>query len=135
MNARLVYRSDLRLSIKSINEDSPRIPKRQERALGTRRGPCAHGGQDMTNHGESPRTSKPLSPSKEPNNKVLKGYCGAKEFSNLGSFHIKPKAHAEEEEMSKDERRRSEMPGGIAEDNPILGKLRSQKEKAARHQG
>ena len=29
-------------------------------------------------------------------------YCGAKEFGNLGPFHIKPKAHVEEEEMSED---------------------------------
>ena len=61
--------------------------------------------------------------------------CGAKEFGNPGLFHIKPKAHAEEEEMSEDEQRRSRMPGDIAEDNPILGKPRSRKEKAARHQG
>ena len=37
--------------------------------------------------------------------------------------------------MSEDERRRSELPGDVAEDNPVLGKPRSQKEKAARHQG
>ena len=36
--------------------------------------------------------------------------------------------------MSEDEQRRSRMPGDIAEDNPILGKPRSQREKAARHQ-
>ena len=57
--------------------------------------------------------------------------CGAKEFGNLDPFHIKPKAHAEEEEMPEDERRRSKLLGDIAEDNPILGKLRSWKEKAA----
>ena len=61
--------------------------------------------------------------------------CGAKEFGNPGFFHIKPKTHAEEEEMSEDERRRSRMAGDIAEDDPILDKPRSQKEKAARHQG
>ena len=37
--------------------------------------------------------------------------------------------------MSEDERRRSELPGDVAEDNPVLGKPRSQKEKATRHQG
>ena len=36
--------------------------------------------------------------------------------------------------MSEDERRRSKLPGDIAEDNPILGKPRSQEEKVARHQ-
>ena len=58
--------------------------------------------------------------------------CGAKGFGNLGSFHIKPKAHAEEEEMSEDEQRRSKLLGDVAEDNPVLGKPRSRKEKAAR---
>ena len=61
-------------------------------------------------------------------------FCGAKESGNPDPFHIKPKAHAEEEEMFKDERRRSELPGDVAEDNPVLGNLRSRKEKVARHQ-
>ena len=59
---------------------------------------------------------------------------GAKEFGNLGPFHIKPKAHAEEEEMSEDEQRRFKLLGYTAEDNPILGKLRSGKEKEPRLQ-
>ena len=80
------------------------------------------------------RTSKPSSPSKEPDNRVLRGYCGAKESGNLGPFHIKPKAHAKEEEISEDKRRRSKLPGDVVEDNPVLGKLRSRKEKAAHHQ-
>ena len=63
----------------------------------------------------------------------MKMYCGAKEFGNPGPFHIKPKAHAEKEEMFEDERRRSKLPGGIAKDNPVLGKPRSRKEEAARH--
>ena len=63
------------------------------------------------------------------------GYYGAREFGNPGPFHIKPKAHAKEEEMSKDERRRSKPPGDVAEDNPVLSKPRSRKEKAAHHQG
>ena len=62
-------------------------------------------------------------------------YCGAEEFGNLGPVHIKPKAHAKEEEMSEVERRRSKLPGDVVEDNPGLGKLRSRKEKAAHHQG
>ena len=43
--------------------------------------------------------------------------------------------HAEEEEMSEDEQRKSRLLGYIAEDNPIFGELRSQKGKAPRHQG
>ena len=37
--------------------------------------------------------------------------------------------------MSEDERRRSKLPGDIVEDNPVLGKPRSRKEKATHHQG
>ena len=86
----------------------------------------------MTSHDEGPRTSKPSSPSEKPDSRILRGYCRAKEFGNPGQFHIKPKAHAEEEEMSEDERRRSKLPGDVIEDNPVLGKPRSRKEKVAR---
>ena len=88
----------------------------------------------MTNRDIGPRTSKSSSPSEESNIKIFRGYCGAKEFSNPGPFHIKPKAHAEEEEMSEDEQRRSKLPGDVAKDNLVLGKSRSQKETAARYQ-
>ena len=87
----------------------------------------------MTSHDESLRTSKPSSPSEELDNRVLRGYCGAKESGNPGPFYIELKVHAEEEEMSEDEQRRSELPEDIAEDNPVLSKPRSRKEKVARH--
>ena len=87
----------------------------------------------MTSHDESPRTSKPSSPSRESDSRVLRGYYGAKDSGNPGPFHIKPKAHAEEKEMSEDEQRRSELPGDVAEDNFVLGKPKSRKEKVARH--
>ena len=61
--------------------------------------------------------------------------CGAKEFDNPDPFHIKPKAHAEEEEMFEDEWKRSKLPRDVAEDNPVIGKPRSQKEKVACRQG
>ena len=118
---------------KGINNGAPRIPKRQKHALGKRRGFGTYGGQDSTGCDIGPRTSKSSSSLVEPDNKILKGYCGAKGFGNPGPFHIKPKAHAKEEEMSKDERRRSKLPGDVDEDNSVLGNLRSQKEKAARH--
>ena len=118
---------------KGINNGAPRIPKRQKHALGKRRGFGTYGGQDSTDCDIGPRTSKSSSSLVEPDNKILKGYCGAKGFGSPGPFHIKPKAHAKEEEMSKDERRRSKLLGDVAEDNSVLGNLRSQKEKAARH--
>ena len=55
----------------------------------------------------------------------------AKGFGNPSPFHIKPNAHAEEEEMSEDEQRRSKLPGDVAEDNLAFGEPRSRKEKAA----
>ena len=85
----------------------------------------------MTGHREAMRTSKPLSPSEEPDNGILRAYCGAEGCGNPSPFHIKPKAHAEEEEMSEDEQRRSKLLGDVAEDHPILDELRVQKEKAA----
>ena len=119
---------------KSINDDAPRTPKRQECALGRRRGSAAHGGQDSTGRDTGPRTSKSSSLPEEMNNRILRGYCGVKEFGNPGPFQIKPKAHAEKEEMSKDEQRRFKLPEYVTEDNLVLGKPRSLKEKAARHQ-
>ena len=64
----------------------------------------------------------------------MRGYYGAEGLGNPNPSHIKPKAHAEKEEMSEDEQGRSELLGNIAEDNAVLGKLRSQKEKAAHPQ-
>ncbi len=49
----------------------------------------------------------------------------------FGPFRFKPKAHAEEKEMSENEQRRSKLLGDIAEDSPVLGEPRSRKEKAA----
>ena len=109
----------------SINDGAARTPKRQERALGRRRGFSAHGEQDSTGHDIGSRTSKSSSPPEEPDSRILRSYCGAKEFGNPGPFHIKPKAHAEEEEMSKNERRKSKLLGDVVEDNPVLGKPRS----------
>ena len=92
------------------------------------------GERDSTGCDISPRTSKFSSSPEDPDSRILRGYCGAKEFGNPGPFHIKPKAHAEEEEMSEEERRRSKLPGDVAEDNPVLGNPRSRMEKAVRHQ-
>ena len=64
----------------------------------------------------------------------MRDYCEAKEFGNPDPFHIKLKAYAKEEEMSENERRRSKLPEDVAEDNLVLGKLRSRKEKTAHHQ-
>ena len=85
----------------------------------------------MTSHTEASRTSKPSSPSEEPDIMILRGYCGAKGSRDLVPFHIGPMAHAEEEEMFEEEQRESRLSGYTAEDNPVLGRPRSQKEKVA----
>ena len=79
----------------------------------------------MTSHNEGPRTSKPSSPSEEPDSRILRGYCEAKEFGNPGPFHIRPKAHVKEEGTPEDEQRESQLPRDIAEDNPVLGQSKS----------
>ena len=48
------------------------------------------------------KTSKSSSSLEEPDNRILRGYCGAKELSNLGPLHTEPKAHVEEEEAPED---------------------------------
>ena len=83
----------------------------------------------MTGHREALRTSKPSSPSEELDSRIFRGYCGAKGFDDPSPFHIKPKAHAEEEEMSKVEQRRSKLLGDVTEDNHVLGEPRPRKEK------
>ena len=60
--------------------------------------------------------------------------CRAEGSGNPDPSHIKPKAHAEEEEMFKDEQGRSKLLEDIAEDNPILSQPKSQKEKVAHPQ-
>ena len=92
------------------------------------------GEQDSTSHDIGPRTSKSSSPFEESNSMILRGYYGVKGSRDSNPFHIKPKAHAEEEEVSEDERRESRLPGYIAEDHPVLGKPKSQKGKAPRRQ-
>ena len=87
------------------------------------------GGQDSTGHDIGLRTSKPSSPSEESSSRILRGCCGAKGFRGSDPFHIKPKAHAEEEEMPEDEQRESRLLGYTVEDDPVLGRPKSSKGK------
>ena len=47
-----------------------------------------------------------------------------------GPFHIRPMAHAEEEEMPEYEQRESRLLGYTARDDPVLGRPKSRKGKA-----
>ena len=87
----------------------------------------------MTSHDKGSRTPKPSSTSEKPDSKILRGYCGAKEFDNPSPLYTEPKADAEEEEMPEDEQKRSKFPTDIAEDNPVLGQPRSKEGRAACH--
>ena len=60
--------------------------------------------------------------------------CGAKGSRDSSPFHIKLKAHAEEEEMPEDEQGESRLPGYTAEDDPVLGRPKSWKRKTPRRQ-
>ena len=62
----------------------------------------------------------------------MRGYCGAKGSRDPDPFHIKPKAHVEEEEMSEDEQREPRLPGYTAEDDPVLDRPKSQMGKTPR---
>ena len=41
-------------------------------------------------------------PSKEPDSRILRGYCRAKEFDNPGLLYTGLKTHVEEGEMAED---------------------------------
>ena len=69
------------------------------------------GEQNSTGHDIGPRTSQSFFPSEEPGSRILRGYCGAKGFGDSGPFYIKPKVHAKEEEMPKDEQKEPKLPG------------------------
>ena len=121
MNVYPVYRSDPRHPIKVLmiahlaHRNARSVPWAGKEAL------ALIGGQDLTSHDIGPRTSKSSSPPEEPDNRIFRGYCRAKGIGDLGPLHIKPMAHAEEEEMSEDEHRKSRLPGYTAEENPVLG--------------
>ena len=75
----------------------------------------------MTSHDKGLRTSKSSSLSEESDNRILRGYCGVKEFGHPGPLYTKPKAHAEKEKMLEDKRIKPKLPSSIAKDNPVLG--------------
>ena len=56
---------------------------------------------------------------------------GLKDLAKPSPFHIRPKAHSEEEEMPNDEQRESSLPGYTAEDDPVLSRPKSRKGKNA----
>ena len=135
LNAYPVYRSNPRyppkvlMAARLVHRNARSVPWTNEETL------ALLGEQGSTSHNIGPRTSKSSSPPEEPNNRILRGYCGAKGIGDPDPFHIKPMAHAEEKEMSEDEQRKSRPPGCDAEDDLVLGRPRSRKEEVPCHQG
>ena len=80
LNTHSVYRSDPRHLIKVlmtmhlVHRNARSVSQASEEAL------APIGEQDSTGHDIGPRTSKPSSLSKEPDSRVLRGYCGAEGF-------------------------------------------------------
>ena len=114
--------------VRLVHRNAKSVPWANEEAL------ALLGEQGSTSHDINPRTSKSSSPPEGQDSRILRGYYGAKKFGNLGPFHIKPEVHAEKEEMSEDEQRRSKLLGDVAKDNLVLDKPRSWKEEAVCHQ-
>ena len=56
-------------------------------------------------------------------------YVGPEGPKGFGPFHLKPKTHAEEEEVLGDKWRESKLPECIAEDDPVLGRPKSWEKK------
>ena len=135
MNVHPVYRSDPRhppkllMTACLVHRNARSLPWTNEETLALLRE------QGSTGHDIGPRTSKSFSTPEEPNSRILRGYCGTKGIGDPGPFHIKPMAHAEEEEMSEDEQRKSRPPGYTTKDNLVLGRPRSLKGEVPRHQG
>ena len=131
LNIHFVYRSDPRHPIKAlmtvhlVRRNARSVPWASEEAL------APIGEQDSTGHDIGPGISKPSSPSEEPGNRILRDYCGAKGSGDLDPSHIKLRAHAKEEEMPEDKRRKSRLPEYTAYDDPILDKPKSRKRKAS----
>ena len=114
------------MTVHLVRQNAKSVPWAGEEAL------APIGEQDSTGHDIGSRTSKSSSLSEEPSSRILMGYCGAKRSRDPGPFHIRPMTHTEEEEMPKDEQRESRLPGYTAEDDPFLGRPKSQKRKAPR---
>ena len=68
----------------------------QERVPDKQRGSDIDEGQDLVSHDIGPTSPKPSSPSEGPDSRILRGYCGAREFVIPAHFTLGPKARAEE---------------------------------------
>ena len=112
------------MTVHLVRQNARSVPWASEEAL------APIGEQNLTGPDIGPRTSKSSSSPEEPGSRILRGYYGIKRSRDSGPFHIRPMAHAEEEEMPEDEQRESRLLGYTAEDDPVLDRPKSRKGKA-----
>ena len=111
------------MTVHLVRQNARSVPWAGEEAL------APIGEQDSTDPDIGSRTSKSSSSPEEPGSRILRGYCGVKRSGDSVRFHIRPMAHAEEEEMPEDEQRESRLLGYTAEDDLVLSRPKSQKGK------
>ena len=116
------------MTVHLVRRNAKSVPWAGEKAL------ASIGEQNSIGHDIGPRISKSSSPSEELDSRILRGYCGAKGSGDSDPFYIKPKAHAEEEEMPEDEQWEPRLPGYTVEDDPVLGRPKSRKGKTSHRQ-
>ena len=75
----------------------------------------------MTSHDRGPMSPKPFSPFEEPDSRILRVYCGAKEFDNPNPLYTGPKTQTEEGETAEDGQRKPKWPRNVAEDDSAFG--------------
>ena len=97
-------------SWKELIKNAPRTLKCQRRDVSKTKGmsydqECFSGkrkdidineGQRWASHDIGPTSPKPSSPTKRSGSRILRGYCGAREFVTQAHFILGPKAQAEE---------------------------------------
>ena len=116
------------MTVHLVRQNARSVPWAGEEAL------APIGEQNLTGPDIGPRTSKSSSSPEEPGSRILRGSCGVKRSGDSVRFHIRPMAHAEEEEMPDDEQRESKLPGYTAKDDPVLGRPKSWKGKTPHSQ-
>ena len=113
----------------------PRVLKRRERRVSKSRRmphnpvhlPCKWRNTDINkvqswaSYDLSPTSPKPSSPTRRLGSRILRGYCGAREFVVSAHFTMRPKTRAEENNLWGHIVRVQKRPKNMAEDDTMLG--------------
>ena len=123
------------IRFKYPREGTPRAPKRRGRRVSKSRGMSHNSAhllctwkntninkvQNWASHGLSPTSPKPPSPTRRSGNRILRGYCGAREFVVPAHFIIGPKIKTKENDFRGREVKIQKRPRYMAEDDLMLG--------------